>query len=236
MTDPAKRYLIVNADDFGQSQGVNRGIVKAHHCGIVTSASLMVRWPAAPEAVAYARAHPQLALGLHVDLGEQVYRDGAWMPRYTVVPLDDKTAIADEVSRQLQRFHSMVGRRPSHLDSHQHVHRREPTRTILIEIARTLGIPLRHYCPTISYRGDFYGQTAEGRPLPEAISLERLLHLLDTLPFGYTELACHPAEGCDLDTTYRDERAIELRVLCNSRVRTAITTLKIELRSFLDLL
>ena len=42
------RAVIVNADDFGQSAGINRGIVEAHERGIVTSASLMVRWPAAP--------------------------------------------------------------------------------------------------------------------------------------------------------------------------------------------
>src|SRR5437870_3779943 len=47
----AARYLIVNADDFGLSPGVNRGIIEAHEHGIVTSASLMVRWPAAGEPV-----------------------------------------------------------------------------------------------------------------------------------------------------------------------------------------
>src|SRR4051794_16830036 len=51
---PARdRYVIVNADDFGQSRGINRGIILAHEQGIVTSASLMVRWAAAAEAAAY---------------------------------------------------------------------------------------------------------------------------------------------------------------------------------------
>ncbi len=49
------KYLIINADDFGQSSGVTRGIIEAHEHGIVTSASFMVRWPAAAEAVAYSR-------------------------------------------------------------------------------------------------------------------------------------------------------------------------------------
>ncbi|PYS69828.1 MAG: hypothetical protein DMF73_14065 [Acidobacteria bacterium] len=58
----AQRYLIVNADDFGQSPGINRGVIEAHENGIVTSASLMVRWPAAAEAAQYARGHPDLSV------------------------------------------------------------------------------------------------------------------------------------------------------------------------------
>src|ERR1700722_19032593 len=58
------RYVIVNADDFGQSRGINQGIIQAHEQGIVTSASLMVRWAGAAEAAAYGRAHPNFSLGL----------------------------------------------------------------------------------------------------------------------------------------------------------------------------
>ena len=68
-------YLIVNADDFGQSPGVNRGVIAAHERGVVTSTSLMVRWPSAAAAAAYAREHPALSVGLHVDLGEWACRD-----------------------------------------------------------------------------------------------------------------------------------------------------------------
>jgi predicted glycoside hydrolase/deacetylase ChbG (UPF0249 family) len=230
----AQRYLIVNADDFGQSHGVNRGIIKVHHAGIVTSASLMVRWPAAREAAAYSRAHPDFALGLHVDLGEWTCRDGEWVPVYTVVPLHDVTTIADEVLRQLTAFRLLVGRGPSHMDSHQHVHLREPMRTVLTEIAKDLAVPLRHCCPQFQYCGDFYGQTADGQFLPEAISVEKLIAIVRTLPPGCTELACHPGEGDDLETSYCTERALEVRVLCDPQVRTAIEVLGITLRSFWD--
>ena len=62
------RLLIVNADDFGRSESINGGIVQAHERGIVTSASIMVRWQAARDAAAYAREHGKLGLGLHLDL------------------------------------------------------------------------------------------------------------------------------------------------------------------------
>ncbi len=229
------RYLIVNADDFGQSPGVNRGVIRAHEHGIVTSASLMVRWPAAPEAAAYSRGHPDFSLGLHVDLGEWIYRNDSWVPLYAVAPVDDVSAVAEEVSRQIAAFHSLVGRNPSHIDSHQHVHTREPVRSVVAELARELGIPLRHFSPHVRYCGDFYGQTPEGSPVPEVISSDGLLKILAALSAHVTELGCHPGEGHDLDTMYRSERAEEVQVLCDPAVRAALIDLDIRLVSFADL-
>jgi chitin disaccharide deacetylase len=226
------KYLIVNADDFGQSSGINHGILTAHCRGIVTSASLMVRWPGALEAAAYAKQHPRLSLGLHVDLGEKVFRSGEWTPLYEVVPMQDASAIRAEITHQLEIFSRLMNRGPSHLDSHQHVHLREPVRTILIETAQRLGVPLRQCSTEIGYRGGFYGQTAEGTPLPNVVSVDGLIRILKTLPSGCTELGCHPAACCDLDTMYRSERLQELRVLCDAHVRAAITAMGIELCSF----
>jgi hypothetical protein len=72
---PADRYVIVNADDFGGSHGINRGVVEACERGVVTSASLMVTWPWAAEAVRLAREYSHLGLRLHVAFS----RDGRWM-------------------------------------------------------------------------------------------------------------------------------------------------------------
>jgi predicted glycoside hydrolase/deacetylase ChbG (UPF0249 family) len=162
MVEANERYLIVNADDFGLSPGVNRGVIEAHENGIVTSASIMVRWPAAAEAAAYAREHPDFGLGLHLDLGEWAYKGGTWTPVYEVVPTDDATAVKEEAARQLVSFRRLVGRDPTHLDSHQHVHRREPARSVLDEIARGLAIPLRHHAPKIRYCG-YYLRADRGR-------------------------------------------------------------------------
>src|SRR5688572_8280893 len=113
-----RRFLIVNADDFGRSRGVNLGVIKAHQQGILTSASLMVRWPAATEAARQGRENPDLSLGLHVDLGEWVFRDDRWVPVYEVVRLEEVGGVEAEVSRQLTSFRELVGRDPTHLDSH----------------------------------------------------------------------------------------------------------------------
>src|SRR5579859_2490917 len=131
------RELIVNADDFGRSVATNDGIIRAHEYGIVTSASLMVRWSGADPAARYARRHPVLSVGLHVDLSEWVYREGEWVVVY------DRGPVAPEIAGQLERFRELLGRDPTHLDSHQHVHRGEPVASLLSELAARLGVPLR---------------------------------------------------------------------------------------------
>jgi predicted glycoside hydrolase/deacetylase ChbG (UPF0249 family) len=232
----AAKYLIVNADDFGQSHGINQGIISACRDGIVTSASLMVSWPAAAEAAAYARGNPTLSLGLHIDLGEQILCEGEWVPIYSVVSLDSEVAVRDEICHQLGVFDRLVGDPPTHLDSHQHVHLREPARAILLEIARRLGVPLRSCSPEVRYCGSFYGQAEDGTPLPGVISVDGLLGVLEKLPPGCTELACHPASECDLETLYSQERLEELKVLCDPRVRAGLIEMGIGLRSFADFL
>jgi predicted glycoside hydrolase/deacetylase ChbG (UPF0249 family) len=228
----AKKFLIVNADDFGLSYGVNRGIVESYRLGIVTSASLMVRWPGAKDAAAYGRSHPELGLGLHLDLGEWSCRDGDWIPEYEVVDLTDAKAVSNEVSRQIDTFRRLVGRDPTHIDSHQHVHLKEPAKSVLLHWSEKTGVPLRHFIENVRYCGDFYGQTAQGAPLPETISVQALVKILQNLPPGCTEMACHPGYGEGLANTYRNERALELKALCDSRIQDQIEILGIKLCSF----
>jgi len=142
-------------------------------------------------------------------------------------------AVTDELARQLATFRGLVGRDPTHLDSHQHVHRQQPVRSLLLDLARHLGVPLRDFSPTVRYRGDFYGQTADGYPLPDRVIVEALVATLERLPSGaFTELGCHPGYAEDLDTMYRDERAREVAVLCDQRVRSATAANGIQLCSF----
>jgi predicted glycoside hydrolase/deacetylase ChbG (UPF0249 family) len=128
------RYLIVNADDLGMTSAVNEGIFAAHEEGIVTSASLMVSREAAPDAVEALAGHPDLAVGLHLEAGE-------------------------DLRRQLDRFQQMTGRDPTHLDSHKHVHETDEAFGAAAEsLAAELNAPLRNR--GIRYERRFYGLDA----------------------------------------------------------------------------
>jgi chitin disaccharide deacetylase len=226
------RYLIVNADDFGLSAGVNRGIIMAHQRGIVTSASLMVRYPAAPAAVRIARDCPALSLGLHVDLCEWVYRDDQWQPLYQVVDAADPVAVGGELRRQIDVFRRLAGRDPTHLDSHQHLHRSEPARRVFVEAAADLSVPLRDCSAQVRYNGSFYGQDARGYPCHEALTVESLVRVIEQLPPGWTELGCHPGLDEDIASVYRFERTMETRTLCDPAVRAVLERCGVRLRSF----
>jgi len=230
-----ERRLIVNADDFGLSAGVNRGIMEAHHSGIVSSTSLMVRWPSAASAAKSAQSAPSLGVGLHVDLGEWYYDDGNWLPRYQVVDVADADLVRIEVEAQAERFFRLMGRSPTHLDSHQHVHRDPIVRRALVALGARLGVPVRSLIEGVSYCGDFYGQDGRGYPMPDAITSESLIRIIDSLPDGSTELACHAGYGEGLKTTYADERELEVRALCDPTVRAAVDAAGVELISFASL-
>jgi predicted glycoside hydrolase/deacetylase ChbG (UPF0249 family) len=209
--------------------------VEAHERGIVTSASLMVRGDAASAAAAYGRAHPELSVGLHVDLGESLFRDGEWVPVYERVNRQDAREVEAEIRAQLSICRKLLGRHPTHLDSHQHVHIEEPARSIVDRVGSELGVPVRHRSPCVRYEGRFYGQTGTGDPLPANISTARLMELLRELPVGVTEMACHPGYPGDVVTMYAAEREMELHALCDPDVRRVVREEAIVLIAFSDL-
>jgi chitin disaccharide deacetylase len=227
------RFLIVNADDFGLSDPVNAGIAEAHEQGIVTSASLMVRRPAVAAAVEAARHHPGLAVGIHLDLGEWVYEGGQWRVAYERCSSQEPSEVERECRAQVETFRHLLGRDPTHVDSHQHVHMSEPVASVAAALAEELGVPLRAHA--IRYEGGFYGQTGKGEPWPEGIAVEYLVELVESLPQGWTEIGCHPGLGVGgSESSYAAEREQEVRSLCEPSVRSALERAGVALRSFAD--
>lgn len=85
----------------------------------------------------------------------------------------------------------------------------------------------RRFC-----RGSFYGQTAKGEPLHDAIGVTALCEIIRRTPPGVTDLACHRGYADGLESVYRLERAIEVTVLCDPRVRAVAGEQGIEFVNF----
>ena len=220
------KLLIVKADDLAASPGINRGILESHTRGIVTSASLMVTGDAVDEAVKIARAHPTLSVGLHWDVWGEDERE---------FDLGDLAAVRDEFHRQLDRFHALLERAPTHVDSHRHAHLEERALPVFRELVEPLGVPLRGDAD-VAFVGGFYAQwewmvtdlTHVGVPF-----LEWLLR--EEVGEGWTELSCHPGYvSPGYRSVYDVEREAEVRTLTDERVRRAIEELGISLASYAD--
>jgi chitin disaccharide deacetylase len=221
------RFVIFNADDFGYTRGVNRGIAEAHRNGVVTSTSLIVNAAATDEAVRLAGELPDLSVGLHVNFTNEAER---------LVELDDPVVARDELRRQFDRFCEMVGHEPTHLDSHQHVHRRPASRPAFQALAAEHGLPLRDNPPVV-FKGGFYGQWEYGVSDPTKVSreaLERILH--NELTGGIYEMACHPGYFDDaMEMVYHRDRELELRTLCDPRLRAMLAEEDIRLIGYRQL-
>ena len=207
------KYLIVNGDDFGASRGINRGMIAAHENGILTSASLLVDRAWSEEAARLSRGSPGLSVGLHADLTGDDCRD--------------------RLRRQFDHFHQLVGRIPTHLDSHHNVHRDPRWLSCFREFAEQYRIALRESSP-IRCLSRFYGQWA-GESHPEQIAVGTLLRLLAAEQDGVIELSCHPGYiDPDFSTSYAAEREVELRTLCDSALRPSLARLGIVLINHRD--
>jgi predicted glycoside hydrolase/deacetylase ChbG (UPF0249 family) len=243
------KRLVVVADDFGLSPGVVEGIVEAHETGIVTSTSLMVNAPAADAAFEAARRLPSLATGLHFVLTfgrptgpagpvkSLLEADGAFRRNGSgAQELARPDEVREEMRAQLRAFEKGVGRPPTHIDGHHHVHLHLGILRVAIEEAGRLGIPLRSTGREVRERlrlerirtcdrflDDFCG---------DDVSEARLLSILRSMADGTSELMCHPARpDGDLErlSSYVAPRHRELKTLCSPRILEAIDRLGIDL-------
>ena len=138
------RLLIVNADDFGFTRGVNAGIVEAHKNGILTAATLMANGDAFDDAVRLARETPSLDVGCHLVLiGGKSLVTGFDLPASPAAlvraVIAGRVPIYEELSAQVRKI-AAAGIAPTHLDTHKHTHLLPPVLNAVARISAETGI------------------------------------------------------------------------------------------------
>lgn len=233
--------VLINADDFGMTDGVCRGIIQAMRRGVVRSTTAMICVPGGPERIArFARQAP-CGLGLHLQLTSGV----PCLPPEEIPTLVTARGVfpkkrkqvgdvsPDEVRRewraQLDRFASL-GLQPTHLDSHHHIHRRPGTLPVFCELAAETGLPARAVddamAETLSAHGVRRPDACITTWMHDAAGPENLLALLEKAFAAYgedavIEVMTHPAQVDDdlrAATSYVEARGRELQALCSDTV------------------
>jgi len=248
--------LIVNADDFGYTPGVTRGIVLAHREGIVTATTLMANAPDTEGAADAARAVPDLDVGAHLvvtygaplapaeQVASLVTAEGRF-PRVSDLLRSGAPKAAEaliEFRAQYQRVGALIGREPSHLDTHHWVHDLPALEDALLALAKETGAAVRTHDGRQRARFRDAGVRTPDAFVREfqhtgAIHLEALLDLLERIAEegGVVELMCHPGEPDTAlleGSSYAAERGVELDTLTHPRVRAAVERLGIELADY----
>lgn len=233
--------LIVNADDFGYSPGVNRGIIEGFEKGVVRSTTIMANMPAFEDAVNLALETPGLSVGLHFNLTSGPCLTGCCtltdkrgmfvrgLDYSKTDPRDVRRELGVQMQRLLQR-----GIIPSHIDSHHHVHAQPVVAEAVSLVARRMRLPVRPCGPF----------EREGRLLSTAffgeVSLEKLKGILlsgQDSGAAVMELMCHPGRADEpliQRSSYSRAREKELALLTDPKLKAWLDAQGITLGSYRD--
>lgn len=218
-----KQKLIVNADDFGLTPGVNYGIVEAFKYGILTSTTLMINQPFAEHAIDLKKRYKNLGVGIHItfDKGKALTGKSSLTDENGILLkfplLKEKGQEEDfymEAKTQIEKFIELVGEKPTHIDSHHHIHMKIPGAITAIEkLSKEYNLTFRKNETLIE---DFYG---------ELVDLEKLLEMLNNKKSSTVELMCHPGyKDFELleTSSYNSKREEELKILKSPKVKEYI--------------
>jgi len=213
------RTLVVNADDFGFTRDVNRGIVEAHQQGILTATTLMATGTAFDDAVRLAHENPALDIGVHLVLvGDTPFP--STVGRLVKEVVLGRIPIYDELRKQVIRVLDS-GLRVTHLDTHKHTHLLPPVLRAVARLSEEFAIPFvrRPFDFTGSaqnipikkeltakafllVRGEFERELAKhgcrstdyfaGFRITGRYNAGELVRIIQALPEGTTEFMCHP--------------------------------------------
>lgn len=258
------KQLIINADDYGLTRSVSKGIIKAHRNGVVTSASVMINLAQRADIIELLE-NPSLDIGIHLNLtvGKSILpkeriphlvdKNGYFHKRKTekrpvnddgVVNFDDVPVeeIFLEMETQIRHFWG-YDLKATHIDTHHHIHAAPKVLDVIIVSALSQDLALRTINPEmmekVRSRGVRTTDYFEGRFFgADSINLQNLATILADTSDGVTELMCHPGELSDElgeISGYADERNTEFDVLINPELHALIKKEGIELINWRDL-
>lgn len=243
--------IIINADEFGLSQGINSGIIDGYIKGIITSTTVMANMPAFEHALMLRKRNTFLGMGLHLNLtkGKPVCDDitfstdenGVFFSKNKVEEFFSEDDAYKEFMAQIEKLIEF-GFYPTHLDSHHHVHTMETFKNVVFELAKKYELPVR--ISDEKYRDEarkFGLKTADYFLNPFMYNSDEniLIDRLKKLPKdSVVEVMTHPGymdEETAKMTSYSYKREAELETLISLKDNRALKSLNVEFITYADL-
>ncbi|MFV0380054.1 MAG: chitin disaccharide deacetylase [Anaerorhabdus sp.] len=234
------KKLIINADDFALSKGVNYGILECFKNGVLTSTTMMMNAPALDHAVALMKEN-DLNVGIH--LVATMFKPLTNAKSLTTenglfdkAKMFDKNATINEEElynewvAQIELFIKKTGRKPSHIDSHHHIHLEEKCRETTLKLSKKYQLQVRavdsEFGENILFVDNFYGDN---------ITIDSVKEIIENS--GVIEMMSHPAfidNGLVNATSYSMKRKDELDLLLSNEIKELLNDKKVSLISYND--
>lgn len=231
------KKLIINADDFGLCDGVSLGILTAHIKGILTSTTCMMNMPNIKQYLDMAKNYPDLGLGVHLNitvgpsLTSNSFSDenGIFFPRDHYphrIPIVNKDELYHEWKTQIEKFITITGQKPTHLDSHHHIHLLPDYLPIALQLAQEYDLPIRQQqynqkqYEYIRFEEIFYNDT---------VSLQTISDICQYKDETF-EMMCHPAfvdRYLYTHSSYHLKRTEELDILCSKEAKELTSSIQL---------
>lgn len=239
--------MIINADDFGYSEGINYGILDAYKNGVLTSTTLMMNMKGTNHAVKLAKENPKLGIGLHfnISLGKPLTNGKSLVDETgnLIKPsqiLDKNNYIYEEIlaelEAQLKLFIELLERTPTHFDSHLFSSDVIPLmRKASIEMSKKYNIPLRNY----NLKGFNHVEFLCHRSFESKPGLEYVIeNFKEIIKNDIVEIMSHPGY-IDLEvyknSSYCIERVKELEVLTGEVLKVLINENNVKLINYTEI-
>ncbi len=246
------KRLIVSADDLNLTPGVSEAILDAHEKGIVTSASLMTNLPMSKALRKRIVQNSDLGMGIHLNVtyGEPVNRksqvssllhnSGRFkkVPEFLESPMKEEE-IYLEWDAQIQRFIHLLGKYPTHLDTHHQTHDRPVFFKVFCALSRKYYLPVRWSLLMKAVKIPKWYRTTDyffGDLNPKDYwKKEKLEACLAALPHGLSEIMCHPGYSdskLESISSFTEAREEEYRLLTSRPILEIIEKSEIVLTHF----
>ena len=239
--------LIVNADDFGYSNGVNYGIIDAYKNGIVRSTTIMAGMPGFYHAIELAKENKGLGVGVHLTLTcykpvlenhKTIVNEEGYFDRRLYVKENIEKIDLEEIYREFEAQIEKVknaGIEITHLDSHHHVHTIKELKPVIERILDKYNIPIRgglnyeiNYDKVVDFKGTFYDKEVNVNGFKNLLKGD--MEVFDVMS--------HPAYLDKLVfelSSYNIKRMDELELLTSEEVKDLIKEKDIELANYRDI-
>lgn len=248
------RLLIINADDFGYCSGINNGIIDSFKNGVLTSTTLMANMPGFSQAVDFAKANPELGVGVHLVLtcGAPLLENGFSITDedgnfknlsfYEKDFIIDQNEVYSEWKAQIEKIID-AGIEPDHLDSHHHVNTLPVISEVYEALAREFNLPVRgNYMvsedlKTTNRFDDVIDHLGLMKEIWKPMDLHNFIE--DVKNFGSVEAMCHPGYvDAELDSrsSFTTGRAYTAKELQKESFKKLLEREHISLGTYSDLM